>query len=185
MYILISSMLETWKPVLGWETLYEVSDLGSIRSLTRTITSKMGWTRVLKGRLLKPYLNKQRKIYQFLLQDGKRKRRVNIALLVLETFIGIKPDGHVVCHGKKGRLCNHLSNLSYGTMSKNMLDRWRDGTMPHGSHHANSKLNVNDVKAIRQLRDDGISCSKIAAKFGVCKDVISRIHQRKQWAWVS
>jgi len=108
----------------------------------------------------------------------------NVARLVAEAFIGPRPNGMVVRHGPKGRGCNEVSNLSYGTQSQNMYDRWRDGTMPHGSGHKNSKLSENDVREIRRLRDEGVTCREVGKRFGISKDVVSRIHRRTLWAWV-
>lgn len=80
----------------------------------------------------------------------------NVARLVAEAFVGPRPDGAVLRHGEKGRLCNEVSNLSYGTQAQNMgEDRWRDGTMPHGEGHHNSKLNEEAVRQIRILRSNG------------------------------
>ena len=50
-------MTETWKPVPGWEDLYEASDEGRIRSLDRPVTqlSRSGnpVTVVYKSKVLK------------------------------------------------------------------------------------------------------------------------------------
>ena len=45
-------MEESWKPVVGYEGLYEVSDLGRVRSLDRVVKGKRNskWER--KGRIL-------------------------------------------------------------------------------------------------------------------------------------
>lgn len=49
-----SSASEEWKPVVGYEGLYEVSSMGRVKSLKRTITGKDGITREIKERILKP-----------------------------------------------------------------------------------------------------------------------------------
>ena len=47
---------EVWRPVKGYEGLYEVSDLGNIRSLDRYIETKKGKC-FRKGRLRKPFIS--------------------------------------------------------------------------------------------------------------------------------
>lgn len=44
---------ESWKPVVGFEGLYEVSNLGRVRSLDRVVPSRWGKTRAIKGRVLR------------------------------------------------------------------------------------------------------------------------------------
>lgn len=47
------NMEEKWKPVVGYEGLYEVSSLGRVRSLSRSIQGHKGYyvipSRILKG----------------------------------------------------------------------------------------------------------------------------------------
>lgn len=46
-------MEEIWVTVKGYEGLYEVSNLGRVRSLTRMVTGKNGGFRQIKGIILK------------------------------------------------------------------------------------------------------------------------------------
>jgi hypothetical protein len=45
---------ENWLPVAGYEGLYEISDLGRIRSLARTVHRKNGRPLTVRQRILKP-----------------------------------------------------------------------------------------------------------------------------------
>ena len=49
----MSKLVEEWRPVVGYEGLYEVSDLGNVRSLDRIINAKDGRKMRYKGRVLK------------------------------------------------------------------------------------------------------------------------------------
>ena len=56
---------EIWRPVKGFEGLYEVSDLGNVRSLDRTITEKNTLRKkLIKGKHLK-LINNSHNYYEF------------------------------------------------------------------------------------------------------------------------
>ena len=44
-------MTENWKPVVGYESLYEVSDMGRVRSLTHSVTYEQSKARLAKTAL--------------------------------------------------------------------------------------------------------------------------------------
>ena len=45
---------EIWKPISGYEGLYEVSNKGQIRSIPRLVHYSAGYDRINKGRVLEP-----------------------------------------------------------------------------------------------------------------------------------
>ena len=49
---------EYWKPVVGYEGLYMVSNCGRVKSFDRWVKSRNGSVRFCKGRILKPKKNK-------------------------------------------------------------------------------------------------------------------------------
>jgi hypothetical protein len=126
---------ERWLPVVGWEGLYEVSDLGRVRSLDRVTTNKNGVDRRFPGRVLKLYDNKRLGRLELGLNRGGAKGgihvRARVHILVLTAFVGPRPDGMEGCHGPAGGYDNRLTNLRWDTHSENMLDRTRHGTCHH------------------------------------------------------
>lgn len=120
---------EEWRAVPGWEGMYDVSDQGNVRSLTRTI-SKPGWgpfTR--KGRILRPDIAKG--YLRVTLQNkgaGRADRRL-LHHLVLEAFVGPQPDGMEARHLDGIRTNNTPGNLAWGTRVENAADRDRHGNM--------------------------------------------------------
>ena len=46
------TIVEQWKPVVGYEGLYEVSNLGQVQSLDRTCHDKNGLAKKFKGKVL-------------------------------------------------------------------------------------------------------------------------------------
>ena len=122
------SAVEQWKPVNGYEGIYEVSSQGRVRSLDRTVTYSDGRARLFKSKVLSATLN-QRGGYPAvsLWKQGKHQVRT-VHSLVAEAFIGPRPEGMDVCHNDGDPTNNHVENLRYGTRSDNILDKVRHGT---------------------------------------------------------
>lgn len=100
-----------WRPVLGYEAEYKVSDSGEVFS-------------VRSNRLLKPLLcsNRRGSPYRYvdLMRNGQRKR-FKIAYLVLREFFGERPKGMDINHKDGSKMNDALHNLEYCTRSANML----------------------------------------------------------------
>lgn len=122
---------EDWRPVVGWEHLYEVSNQGRVRSLPRYIpaVNRDGTGRLNRcpGRVLKgtPDRDGYLKVNLRNTIGGVKTRMVHT--LVAEAWIGPRPLRHDVCHGPGGVGDNSLANLRYGTRSENEADKLRWG----------------------------------------------------------
>ena len=113
---------EEWRAIPGWEGLYEASDKGRVRSLDRI--DNQGHH--LKGRILKQTPNKRG--YPCVnLRDNGRRRMAPVHQVVVEAFIGPRPDGAEVCHWNDVKTDNRLENLRYDTSSANKRDCVRNG----------------------------------------------------------
>ena len=145
---------EEWRPVVGWEGLYEVSDLGRVRSLDRAV--KRGR---YKGELLRPWTNKGGYSCVFLSGVGRKRRNRQVHSLVAEAFIGPRPKGQVVRHGPLG-VVNAISNLTYGTPADNSADRLRDGTVNFGRRNPRCKITECIVREIRNSDESSIQIAK-------------------------
>lgn len=121
---------EHWRPVVGYEGLYEVSDQGKVRSLERTVMLPTRWGGVVDRRVREQILKTNRHTAGYpwvtLCRDGA-KRRMFVHRLVLETFVGTAPDGMQACHYNDVPDDNRLANLRWDTASANGLDKVRNG----------------------------------------------------------
>lgn len=123
---------EEWRPVFGFEGVYEVSDLGRVRSVDRVVTFPDGRRRRAPGRVLKPWIaNGYPKVG---LKHQGQSKKLYVHDIVLTAFIGRRPDGAACCHGDGVRTNNRLENLRWGTFSENNYD-----LVAHGTHHQASK----------------------------------------------
>lgn len=101
---------ELWKDIKGYEGKYQVSTLGRVRSLNRTITNSRGRKQSFKEKILQP-----ENVYNgydrvFLCKKGKGQQK-RVATLVYETFLGPIPPEKELDHINGERTDNRLNNL--------------------------------------------------------------------------
>lgn len=119
-------MTERWLPVVGFEGLYEVSDLGRVRATSR----RMGTT----GEPLAANIDPQGYRAVGLRRPSHPRVQRRVHRIVAAAFIGPCPPGMEVCHSDGDKLNNQPSNLRYGTRSENIRDQVR-----HGTHNSNQR----------------------------------------------
>jgi hypothetical protein len=109
---------EEWRPVVGYESTYQVSSLGRVSSRPRVGTP---------GGLLKHFKAGEYPAVK-LVQDGVQRTH-HVHKLIADAFLGPRPFGHVIRHLDGDHFNCRLSNLKYGTESQNQQD-----SVLHGTH---------------------------------------------------
>jgi hypothetical protein len=79
-------------------------------------------------------------------------------------------------------LCLNPRHLRWATHKDNQADRVGHGTSNRGERCGSSKLTESQV---RMIRDDNRTQKAIADQYGVCRQTISDIKNRKRWAWLT
>lgn len=120
---------EIWKPVLGFEGLYEVSSCGRVRSLPRLVECvgpvKGRYLSRKPGTILRPGRMSGGHLSVVLGRDGGSR---TVHSLVLAAFCGPTPPGQEIRHKDGNPANNKLSNLEYATRSRNGQDKkWHNG----------------------------------------------------------
>lgn len=174
-------MTERWLPVPGYEDLYEVSDLGRVRSVDRVIPRKTGLARY-RGQVLKVWIRPSG-YAQVVLSASGRQQSYLVHELVAAAFIGPRPGRLWVAHNDGDPSNNAASNLRYDTPTGNHGDKRAHGTLLLGETHPNARLSEVDVKEIRSryARERKVD---LAAEFGVTANHIYRIAKGVKWSHV-
>ena len=168
---------ERWLPVPGYLGLYEVSELGRVRSLDRLCLGKDGREEVHRGQILAPQKLKNGYLEVYLCRGAKREHRT-VHSLVADAFLGPRPKGHDILHFDGNRENNSYTNLGYDTRAENL-----HSTYLYGGKQANGKLSLTDVDAIRSRLTAGESGYSIAKDYGVHPSAIYHIRDGKSFAW--
>jgi len=176
---------ERWLPVVGWECLYEVSDLGRVRSLDHVImVNRLGvlHPRRVPGCILAGGRHTRCNYRFIVLSHGKRRDTWNVYRMVLEAFIGPCPPGMEGLHGPGGSQDDRLVNLSWGTRSKNHgHDQCRDGKCKCGERAHTAKLTQAKVDEIKRRLADGEQRARLAREYGMSWSAINCIYKGKTW----
>lgn len=171
--------IEHWRPVVGCEENYEVSNLGRIRSLDRTVWDG-SCLRKVKGQDIKCCQQRTGYLTVNLSKNSARQTRA-VHCLVLEAFIGPAEPGQQCRHLDGDKTNNCLANLTWGSVAENIEDRKRHGTFLRGEKMPAAKLNEDQVRAIR---NDPRVARLIAADYGVSRRLISNVKTRTGWRHV-
>jgi len=126
-----------------------------------------------KGGILKPYINPSNGYFTCTVVYNGKMRGMPVHRLVLEAYIGMRPDSMECCRHLDGnRHNNKPENLTWGTLRENAMDRIRHGTNGEGVKNSMAKLTDADVVWLREKKDIP---HRIAAKtLGVSKIVVMR-----------
>lgn len=152
-------MSERWRPCVGFEGLYEVSDQGRVRSVLRVVKNRgSGLMNSRKGMLRRQEKTWNGYMRVPLSKNGKAYKRL-VHRLVASAFV--KGRGRVVRHKNGQRDDNRATNLMWGTHSDNAQDSIKHGTFVRGERNGRAKLTTKQVGTIKIRRQSGESTFQI------------------------
>lgn len=166
-----SIIAEIWKPVVGHEEWYSVSNLGRVR-------------RNATGRILNPSANNYG--YKRITIHYNRQIITTVAVhvIVAIAFIGQRPKDKEINHKNGIKTDNRAENLEWVTSSENRQHAMRvlgiDYACP-GERHGNAKLTNIAVIDIRSQHAKGITPQRLASQYHVTDRTIRGIVRRESW----
>lgn len=176
--------IEIWKDVVGYEGLYQISNLGRVKSLPRMVGAGNGY--LSKERMLEICVSRNGYLFVPLCKNGKRKNH-RIHRLIAQSFIPNPENKTQVNHIDHDIWNNNLDNLEWVTQSENMKHSFsnpkRKKPNVRGDNNPNSKLNLTKAEEIKNQYKSGLYTQKeLGNMFGVGQGQISRIILNKVWS---
>jgi hypothetical protein len=176
---------EAWRPIVGHEGIYDVSDWGRLRS--KYLPGGKGRLGV-NWRMLQPSVDQQNRPFVTLYSCG-RPTQFLVSRLVADAFLPPKtPTDTVIRHLNDNPSDNRAVNLARGTQKDNMADAIRNGRLnaPRGTANGRAKMTEDQVREIRRLYATGDHTLKeLAVRFGVDRVTIRCIIKRLTWEHVA
>ncbi len=170
-----TTLEEVWKPIKEYDGLYEVSNLGRVRSLTRVLPHKTFGTWTVKGKVMKTCLtgNGTQKYAGVCLRDEEGKTKCKkIHRLVAKTFIPNEYNKREVNHIDGVTLNNRVDNLEWVTPLENVHHAKKIGKLDF-LYIGKTVVNLDTGETFK-------SCAEAGRKYGIGADVIGRCASGKQ-----
>lgn len=184
---------ETWKNVIGYETFYQVSNFGNVRSLDRIVNKPNGVSYMRKGKLcVQSKSNLGYMTIGFTVNNIKVNKYVH--RLVAEAFITNINDYPQVNHIDCDKTNNRMYNLEWCTNSQNHIHAFKNGLNKlhlyrvaySGEQNTNSLLKEKQVLEIRQKYIPyKYSAKKLSKEYNVSESCITHILNNTSWKEIS
>ena len=179
-------MQEIWKPIAGYEGLYEISNLGRVKSLARTRRAKGLSTVPVPERIRALSVQREGYVSAHLHLDGKTNK-IYVHRLVASAFLdndaGLPQVNHL--DGDKSNNCS--SNLEWVTGSENCRHAVDEDLYRAARGEAAGNVTLTDAQVIeiRQMAASGYLHREIAEIFGVGRKNITKIVNRQRWKHIA
>ena len=166
---------EEWRDLIGYEELYQVSNLGRVKSFHNNGV-----------RILNPSFADYPGYYVVNLTKNGKQQTQYVHILVAQAFIPNPENKSYVNHIDGDKLNNCLENLEWTTPTENSRHAWRNGLIKSrtGTKNLHSKLTPEQVRYIRvnyKPHDENFSMVALARKFNVSKSTIYLVLARKTY----
>lgn len=113
-------MSEKWKDIKGYETLYQISDRGNVRSLDRKVKCRDNKLKQLKGRIIKQQRYSNGYMFVSLSKNGVVKQLL-VHRLVGNAFIPNPENKPEINHKNEIKEDNTVGNLEWATRYENVV----------------------------------------------------------------
>lgn len=175
---------EEWRPVIGFERSYMVSNIGRVKGLRRLVKCQQSYTglRMVKGKIKSQRITQYGYVHVFIqgILDGvKFRQNISVHRLVAKAFIPNPENKPTVNHKNGDKTDNNVENLEWATHSEQQIhSRLNDLSPSIGQTHHKSKL--SDVQVL-EIINSTLSNQKLSSIYNVNHRTISVIKTGKAW----
>lgn len=142
--------MEIYKDIKGYEGIYQISNLGNIRSLNYN-----------KFRILK--LKNDRGYFTVCLCKQNIKKQHSVHRLVANTFIYNLQNKPQVNHINGIKTDNNINNLEWCTCKENIIHSWKSGLSKTNEDRLKKVIDKNSIKVINIITNEIFSSIKEAS----------------------
>jgi len=175
---------EVWKDIQGYEGLYQVSSLGRVKALAKTIIYKDGRVYPYKEKILKFSVGTSGyPTLHFYSLEGVRETCM-IHRLVAKSFIPNPETKITINHIDGNKTNNQVENLEWNTYAENKSHALATGLTKVTASKLESKLAKLDKEAVIDIltnckkRVEGVLQKDFAAKYNVSSTCIESVFKR-------
>lgn len=184
---------EVWRPVVGWEGLYSISNLGRVRREMREVIHRNqaeSFEMTYPAKILKAHPDSRG--YPQVCLNGKhfnkKKRVARVHRLVAEAFLENPENKPQVNHKDSNTMNPHVENLEWCTASENQIHSYGQGVRQilRGTSSGMNKHDIPTVIAVyKEAKAKTMSQEKIGKKYGIPQITVSNILTKKTWSHVT
>ena len=181
---------ETWKSIVGFKGIYEVSSRGRVRSLYRKVPQRNRWGNIhfktIKESILSQRIEKNG-YKRIMLYSGDMTNGASFSVhrLVALSFVdGESVERNEVNHIDCNKSNNDFKNLEWVTTRENISHAIKNGLMINnrGERSHYSKISKDVVMEIaKELIVGNQSNNAISKRFNLSRSAIDRINNGKAW----
>jgi len=179
---------EIWKPIVGWEGIYSISDAGRMRIDCPGLPHAVHGI----GHVTKASLDTNGYDRKCLCRLGRTKTWKYVHELVAEAFIGARPIGQQINHKNGLKHDNRVENLEYVTPLENVEhscdvlgNRLMLGHDVKGEKHPMAKLSPENAMQIIALRKTGKTYKHIGKLFSISASQACAIVKQRSWKHIA
>lgn len=174
---------EIWKDIKGYEGLYQVSNYGRIKALSKTV-NRGKCHRSWKEHYLK-YGVDNRGYYKTHLSKNGVNKTVKVHRIVAQTFINNQLNKKEVNHKDGNKQNNTVDNLEWVTKSENQLHAYKTGLNSKAAErnpaHKLTWKDVNYIRANYQPYDPKYGAVALGKQLNVHRKTIMRVALYQLW----
>ena len=172
---------EVFRDIPGWEGMYQVSNIGTVRSVDRTVGSVTGKTYNRKGKVLRQNYNEDGYKIVYLSRNA-RDITMGVHRAMGLAFIPNLDQKPMINHINAIRDDNRLENLEWCTNAENIKHSFDMGiSCNKGDNHPNRVLTMDMVRAIRQELATGKTPKEVSEIIGTKRRNVYAVRDRQNW----